>query len=150
MMPEMHISITALQRGDEYIMHLRNGDRRRGAVGLIGFFGGQIEKGESHRQAARRELRQETNLNLPDSEFELLGDVDVESDRDDQPVLIMAAVFKVALPIETVVVAKEKRDKLVAATTQEVISSYVGKHRLTPATEKAFTSLILKDASTWH
>lgn len=144
MTPEMYISITALQRGDEYIMHLRNGDQRRGAVGLIGFFGGQLEKGESHRQSARRELRQETNLNLPASDFDLLGDVDVKSDRDNHPVLIMAAVFKVSLPIETVVIAREKRDQLVVATTQEILSDYVGKHRLTPATERAFTNLILK------
>lgn len=144
-MREIEISLSALRQGDdEYIMHLRNGDKQRGAVGLIGFFGGSKEPGENDLQVARRELRQETNLHLPEADFEQIGEVEVESDRDNEPVWIKASVFLVEIPDGTKVIAKEKRDKIVIASVQDILHNYIGQHKLTPATEAAFNGIILK------
>jgi len=147
-MKEMKIAMTALVRGGEYLMHLRNGDKSRGAVGLVGFFGGEIEpKDRSELAAAFRELKEETNIiseELEDLNFEDLGFVDVTSDRDNEPVRILAHVFELKLPYDTDVRTRDPRDELVVATNSEIKHDYLGQGRLSPATEMAFKELIMK------
>lgn len=111
-MREMKIAITALYRPEEYVMHLRNGDKKRGAVRLIGFFGGSKKD-------------KETNLRLPEESLEAMSGVyKVISDRDEEAVAIWAKLFRVLLPYGiTVEVAEHDKDELVALSTPDVIAS---------------------------
>ena len=146
-MREMKIAIAALYRPEEYILHRRNGNKARGAVGLIGFFGGEREAGETFRRTAAREVGEETSLELSPEAFEpLSGMYKVISDRDNQPITIWAKVFQVLLPYGTVVKVKDpENDEVVAVSTPDIIQSHLGKGSLTPATERAFKDYIFKD-----
>lgn len=143
-MTSMEIAITAVCRVDEYLMHLREGDKRRGAIGLIGFFGGELEAGEAAVEAARRELGEETNLDLHARAFYKLGPpVHVESDRGGQPLSVKAHVYKVLIPFGTKVETKDPRDTLVVANLVRV-KQHLENNELTPATAAAFEEFILK------
>jgi 8-oxo-dGTP pyrophosphatase MutT (NUDIX family) len=146
-MKRIKIAIVALKRHDDYIMHLRQGDTSRGAIDLIGFFGGMVDEGEPAIEAAARELGEETNINLPTSKLKSLGKVTVESDFDHQPVSVAASVFEAKLPKNTEVSFKhegeldEVEDEIVIANRAE-INEFIKANKLTPATRAAFKELI--------
>jgi|GEM_PF-2942664 len=146
-MKEIKIGITALYRPEEYVMHLRKGDKKRGAVGLIGFIGGQKRPKETFRQAAWREMAEETNLRLPiDSLEPMSGVYKVISDRDNEEVAVWSRLFRVLLPHGTVIeAAKPEEDEIVTASTPDVIERYIGKGLLSPATERGYKDYLLKD-----
>jgi len=139
-MQRMDVSIGFIRRGDTYILQQRSSDPRKGASGLIGAFGGQIENGETALEAVCRELREETSLKLSTEDFTYLGDVDVISDRNHKKIQIIARVFLVVIAAEETVVATE--GKLVKMTEAEALQS---KEVLTPATRAAFEQYIRGD-----
>jgi len=153
-MREMKIAITALYRPEEYVLHLRKGDKRRGTVGLAGFFGGQKKDNETYRKAAARGLSEETNLDLPLEKFEPMSGVyKVISDRDGKPIIIWSKLFRVLLPYGThIEVTDQANDELMAAATPDIAQNYIDKGKLTPATERGFkeylfTGLVMKGDS---
>jgi len=146
-MKEMKIGITALYRPEEYVMHLRKGDQRRGAVGLIGFVGGKKKPKETYRQAAWREMTEETSLKLPiDSLEPMSGVYKVISDYDNEEVAVWTKLFRVLLPYGTVIEAtKPEEDEIVTASTPDIIEYYLGKGRLSPATERGYKDYLLQE-----
>ena len=136
-MRHMDVSIGFIQQGDTYILQLRSGDPKKGASGLIGAFGGKIEGGESPLEAVCRELGEETSLKPSTEDFKYLGDVDVTADRDHKPVQIMARVFRLIIPIDEAITARE--GDLVRMTETQALES---KESLTPAPRAAFEQLI--------
>ncbi len=148
-MKHIKIAIVALKKGDKYIMHHRGGkDEERGALGLTGFLGGLIDEGESGLEAARRELSEETNLDLPLNSFKALGKVKVLSDFDRQAVQVVAEVFKIEVPKTMEVklnLEHEEQDmiddKIVLANRSQV-DKYIKEDKITPATRAAFKELL--------
>jgi 8-oxo-dGTP pyrophosphatase MutT (NUDIX family) len=65
----IRIAFVALELPDGRIVVQRRGKEAPVSPGLLGFFGGHIEKGEEPLQAATRELKEETSLNFKDLEF---------------------------------------------------------------------------------
>lgn len=146
-MREKKVAITAIYTPEEYTLHLRKGDRKRGAVGLIGFIGGEKEESETYREAAARELGEETTLQLPVEQFEPVSGVyKVISDRDNVPVIIWTKLFRLQLPFGVKIEATEPDiDEIVNIPTPDVVDHYLGTGKLTSATERAFTDYLLKD-----
>lgn len=136
----MDVSICLITEGDTYILQQREGDPARGAAGLIGAFGGKIETNETPVEAVCRELGEETSLRPLTEDFEYLGDVEVISDRDHEPVQIMARVFRLLLAPETEIRAFD--GELVRISAAEVQHNIP---KLTPATQAAFEQLIERE-----
>ena len=134
--PELDIAMTVLVDADEYLLQKRPLVTKKGASGLIGCFGGQIEAGEEPVAAAVRELVQEAGLIFDESQLSLLGEVHVISDRNNREVLINASVFEVLLPHGFPVTAIEGELKRMRLGE---ISKATAKGRITPATAKAFS-----------
>lgn len=59
-----HVIAAVIQREGRYLLCRRPAHKRHGL--LWEFPGGKLEKGESYRDAARRELKEELNLDLLD------------------------------------------------------------------------------------
>lgn len=64
------VAIALLQLPDHRIVLQRRDDDAPSSAGKLGFFGGHIENGESPADAIRRELKEETSLNVPALDFE--------------------------------------------------------------------------------
>lgn len=58
----VHVVAAVIRRGDRYLLCQRAAHARHG--GLWEFPGGKLEAGEDHLQAARRELREELDLEV--------------------------------------------------------------------------------------
>ena len=132
-MLKMEVAMAMLCQIDKYHLQLRDGDKKIGAVGMIGFFGGKVESGEEPRTTISRELAEETNLKLSAESFRYLDSVLVLSDYKLKPVQVKAKVFEVLLPFGIVVEAKE--GQLVTWTQEEILENL---NQLTPATNAFF------------
>ncbi len=138
-MRELNIALGVIEQGDHYILQLRNGDPKIGAVGLIGCYGGKIETDEAAIDAVCRELSEETNLRPQSHEVRFLDIIHVISDRDNESVKIHAHVFHV--PIEEDTVIETREGELVMMNYSEVMSSL---DKMTPGTRACFERLIEK------
>ena len=136
-MREINVAMAFLCQIDRYHFQLRTGPETIGAVGLIGCFGGRINSGETADEAVSREVAEETNISaMPDS-FHFLGSVNVVSDRDQEDVAIRAKVFKILLPLQAHVVARQ--GALVTLHANELIPQI---DKFTPATRAAIEELL--------
>jgi len=136
-MRQLQVSLGLIQKGEDYFLQLRGDNPAIGAAGLIGTFGGKIEVGEQSDEAVSREIGEETSLATKPKDFTFIGDVTVISDYQNVKTEIVASVFKLALPDDTLVIAKEGR--LVVMTKEAALRD---RHRLTPATRVVFEELI--------
>ncbi len=141
-MREMAISICLIERGNNYILQLREGEGLNGGIGLVGCFGGSIEpkKDKSAQQAALREVTEETSLTPDLDDIERLGKVEVISDRDSQKVRVKADVFRLIIGADVEVIPAE--GKIVELPMGDVINNM---NTMTPATRAMFNELILGD-----
>ncbi len=139
-MRSLRIAIGLIEQGDKYVLQGRSGDAFSGARNQIGCFGGQIEDEESAQQALQRELTEETSLSPIIDNLERVGEVRVISDLDEEPVRILAEVFRLIVTVDTVVEAKE-------GDVVKIRRSDVAKklHRMTPATRASFNELIFRE-----
>jgi 8-oxo-dGTP diphosphatase len=71
------VSFTILKKGDQYLFQHRDNKPGIASPGLFAGFGGTIESGETPLQAAKRELSEETSLNVDMLEFRELGKLDL-------------------------------------------------------------------------
>lgn len=79
-----HVAVTLLQLPDgKFVFQRRTYDAPVNA-GLLGFFGGHIEDGETSDEAVRREISEETSLNIDKLTFSHREDFVV--DREGEPV----------------------------------------------------------------
>ncbi|MBI2008026.1 NUDIX domain-containing protein [Candidatus Saccharibacteria bacterium] len=117
---------------DRYHFQHRIGPETLGAIGKIGCFGGQINKGETAKEAVSREVAEETSIVARPKDFLFLGSVDVISDRDKEEVAVNAWVFRLSLPIDAEIQAKQ--GKLVTFAVEDIKQNL---DRFTPATKKA-------------
>jgi 8-oxo-dGTP pyrophosphatase MutT (NUDIX family) len=139
---ELDVAIAVICQLDTYLMERRT-DEAKGATGLIGCFGGLINAGETPIVAVQRELVEETSLVLEEAEFALMGVVKVLSDRNHQPVIVNAHVFKTTmLPYGLEVIVTNEENELIAMPIDEIADKL---DRLTPATRAAFEKFVLKD-----
>jgi 8-oxo-dGTP pyrophosphatase MutT (NUDIX family) len=92
-MRQVHIAIGIIQHGDKLLLQLRNGDAKIGGAGLIGFFGGKIDKGEDPLLTFCREIKEETALNPAPKDVKKIGIVRVKSDHNLEPVQVTGHVF---------------------------------------------------------
>jgi 8-oxo-dGTP pyrophosphatase MutT (NUDIX family) len=63
-MKRTEVVAAAIRNENTFFMQRRNGLNQKGAIGLLGFWGGKIEKGETIKEAGVRELGEETTLSL--------------------------------------------------------------------------------------
>jgi 8-oxo-dGTP pyrophosphatase MutT (NUDIX family) len=106
-MRELEIVLGLIQQGDNFIFQRRLNERRVGAAGLIGCFGGKIEPGETKAEAVAREIDEETTLVTLPEDWEQLTDVEVMSDRDNEPVRVYGTAFVYTLLPGQKIQAKE-------------------------------------------
>lgn len=136
-MEQVEVSIVFIRQGDTYLLQRRPNIDNIGAAGLIGAFGGRVERGESAVEAVSRELSEETSLELSTDNFNYLGIVEVVAYRQHLPMKVTANVFETTLQPDMVVTAKE--GDLVRLTRREAKNR---SSQLTPATRTAFERLI--------
>ncbi len=137
----MEISMAFITETDRYFFERRTKSHANGALGKIGCWGGQINKGETSLEAIVREVTQEEVSGLEDysaDKFWQLSDPNnplrVDSDRDEKPVEILAHVFKLLLPIGYM-----RRIHAPSSIWLNLpqLQNALDSGRLTPATEKA-------------
>lgn len=73
----MQVSLTILKNHNYYFFQHRDDKPGIASPGLFAGFGGAIEPGETPLQAAKRELAEETSLDVSKLTFEVLGKVDL-------------------------------------------------------------------------
>jgi ADP-ribose pyrophosphatase YjhB (NUDIX family) len=133
----VEISIIVVEAPSGYVLQFRDGPKKIGATGLIGCLGGKIEKWESARQAALRELAEESNIISSDEQMSHLGSVIVESDMNHKVVTVHAEVFFTKVTdAENISLSEGKK---VVLNPSEIAQRL---HELTPATRAVFTKLI--------
>jgi len=136
-MRQLDIGLGLICQEGAYLLQRRRSDPKIGAAGLIGVFGGKVESGETALEATCRELGEETNLVLSPEEFTHLGEVEILSDHQLEPVQVHATVYCVTVSKMKVVKAKE--GTLVLLTKQEALAK---SDELSAATRACFEQLI--------
>src|SRR3990167_10012229 len=106
-MREIEIAMAMICQVDNYHLQFRDGHRKIGAAGLVGWFGGKINLGEDPRETIARELSEETSLAFHPERFRHIDSISVVSDHNLEPVQIRAQVFEILLPLKPQVDAKE-------------------------------------------
>lgn len=122
-MKHYEIVATLVEQGDSYCFELRTG-ASNGAIGLLGFFGGKIEAGETEREAACREVREESNLSPQPEDLEPIGELNVVSDRDNETITVHAQLFK--LRVDPKIQVEATIGEAVTMTQQQVKSKLDG------------------------
>jgi 8-oxo-dGTP pyrophosphatase MutT (NUDIX family) len=138
-MRELEIVLGLIQQEDNFIFQRRLNERRNGAAGLIGCFGGKIEPGETKAEAVAREIGEETTLITSPEDWKQLTDVEVISDRDNKPVKIYGTAFVYTLLPGQSIQAKE--GSLVVIPKQQCADSELP---LTPATKELLSKLAVR------
>ncbi len=136
-MRQVHIAIGLVQQGDKYLLQLRNGEAKIGGAGLIGCFGGKIDKNEDPLQTFCREIFEETSLQPKPHEVKKLGIVKVKSDHLLEPVKVTGHVFHWEYKDNKMPQINE--GELVIMTLAEALSSL---DKLTTGTRAVFEELI--------
>lgn len=136
-MRQVHIAFGFIQQGDKFLLQLRNGDPKIGGAGLIGCFGGKIDKGEDPLLTFCREVMEEAGLKANPKDVKKLGIVKVESDHNLEPVKVTAHVFH--WDYNDAAVPKIKEGELILMTKQEAL---VGLDKMTTGTRAAFVELL--------
>ena len=136
-MQSMEVSIGFIEQDEAYLLQLRPNNPAIGAAGLIGAFGGRIEPGETSVEAVCRELSEETSLRPSTEDFSYLGRVEVTAFKQQEPIHVIADVFKIVIDTAESVMATD--GDIVRITKQKVGDE---SERLTPATRAAFEQLL--------
>lgn len=136
----MNIAICILKQNNSYLLQRREFAREKGAIGLIGCFGGKIEPGEQESDAICREINEETSLLTMPADFEYVGRVDVVSDHNLRTVSVSAAIFLLRIPPIQNVVANDGR---LLRLPKRDASATLGQ--MTTATRAAFEQFVLKE-----
>lgn len=137
-MRKVVIAMSLIEQGGNYLLQLRAGDPKIGAVGLIGCYGGQIEDGEQPLQTVCRELAEETTLTPALEDFEEVGLIRVISDHNLEPVKIKAHLFRIAISEDVRIGSND--GVLVSFTMNEAGQRL---NEMTPATRAAFEEYVL-------
>jgi len=138
-MRKLTVALGLIEQDNKYLMQLRSGGPMIGGAGLIGCFGGKVERSENPKTAARREINEETNLKLNTDDLNFLGEVSVVSDHRMETVKVKAYIFEIKLGPEIFVEASE--GELVTIEKKNV-SKYLNK--MTTGTKACFEQFILK------
>ena len=131
-MREIRIAMADIVQDDTHILQLRNHDPNKAAAGLIGFFGGQLEEGESSEQALHRELGEETTADPRLGSLTKIGPFAVTMEHDGETLEIVGDCYRLQMPLGTVVEAKE--GSIVTMTDAELLSR---TDEMSPATKEA-------------
>jgi 8-oxo-dGTP pyrophosphatase MutT (NUDIX family) len=107
MVRTIKIAMADLRQGDTHLLQHRNHDPSKAAAGLIGFFGGQLEAGESSEEAVSREIGEETSLQPSPEDFEHVGPFETIMERDGEELKIVGEFFRHEVPPGVEVTAKE-------------------------------------------
>ena len=143
----LEISMSFIVETDRYFFEQREKERANGALGKIGCWGGQlqIKKGTSVKETPLEAVHREVVLeevkgleDFPQESFRQLTPseepIEVESDRDDEPVQIQAHLFELKLPYGY-------GNHLEASNSIwlniDELQQALNANMLTPATEKA-------------
>lgn len=133
----VNIAMAMIVQNGHYYLQERTGPKEIGASGLVGCFGGKINKGESALQAIIRELPEETNITAKPGDLRQLDKFQVDSDHRHEPVKVNVIVFELILPDGFIVKAKE--GELVVWTRAQIQQN---ENQLTPATKQHFRKYI--------
>jgi 8-oxo-dGTP pyrophosphatase MutT (NUDIX family) len=132
-MRQLNISIGVLIQNGTYLLQLRGNDPKIGAAGKIGAFGGKIENGETPEQAIRRELAEETSLQLKLDQITPIGTYRIKSDHRLEEVSVQVNAFEIVIDDTEEVVAIE--GDIVKVSRTEIGSLL---EKMTPATRYYF------------
>lgn len=116
-------------QGHTHFLQRRNHDPSKAAANLVGFFGGQLEQGESYRQAVSRELQEETSLTAHVTDFTYVGKFIVDMEHNDEKLIISGKCYKLELASDYSVEARE--GELVKISSENLIARL---HEMSPAT----------------
>ncbi|HSX53509.1 MAG TPA: NUDIX domain-containing protein [Patescibacteria group bacterium] len=139
-MLELKIAITLIEQGNNFVLQQRDNAKHKGAAGMIGCFGGQLEGQETSQEAALRELTEETSLKPNIDELERIGKLEVNSDKDEATVRVKVDAFR--LMVDDNVRIEAVDGSLVVLPTEQA-ASYVPQ--MTPATQALFKEFIFKE-----
>lgn len=139
-MRHMHIALILIEQHGGYLLQRRGDDPQIGGAGLIGFFGGKIEAGESAEAAARRELREETSFDPEGHVFTHVGEVQVHSDHKLETVHVTAQVYRLVLDTAAKLEATE-------GVLVHIVADEVGEYleKMTTGTRACFETLVVQE-----
>ncbi len=95
------VAIALLQLPDHRIVLQRRDDDAPSSAGKLGFFGGHIEDGESPDDAIRRELKEETSLDVQALDFKYQESFKAEVDTTHGREIRNYYLYKVAIKDDT-------------------------------------------------
>lgn len=133
-MRPIDIAMADIVQGDRHLLQLRNHDPNKPAAGLIGFFGGQREAGETYKQAVKRELHEETTLIIDENRLRVVGSFTTTMQHDGKSLQIIGRCYRVEVPTDTDVKAKE--GEIVTMTTTDLAERTA---EMSPATKAVIT-----------
>ena len=136
-MREIKIAKCVIRQNDSFLLQLRDFEANKGAINLLGSFGGKIEEGETPIQAVVRELSEETNIVVDADELKEIGNLRVQSDKNNEEAIILSTVFY--LKLDDSFRVKSYDGKVIRINKDEINNSAI---RMTPATKAAFEQLI--------
>lgn len=136
-MRHLKIVMAVIEQNGTFHLQYRNGDKKIGAAGLVGCFGGKIEQNESNLEAVCREVAEETNLTPIIDDMHNIGKVDVMSDNNLKPVAIEGHIFRYMIDKNVIVQAKE--GILMSYTLDQVRENL---DKMTSGTKACFIDLI--------
>lgn len=136
-MREMKIALAVLRQGDYFLLQRRGNIPKIGGAGLLGLFGGKIEKDESAVQAVCREVAEETSLIVTEKQARYMGEVTVTSDHNLEEVVVNAQVYEFVVDDDIKITARE--GELEHLAKEEVSSQLEG---MTTGTAATFRELI--------
>ncbi len=129
-----------IRQSGGFVFQQRENKPEKGAAGLIGCFGGQINTGETPHAALVREFAEETSLDLTQSyTISELGKINVLSDRNLKVIQLHAIVFDILVPSANKFIAKE--GKIVRMSIIDMPDKF---DSMTPATKEIVKKFILK------
>lgn len=136
-MRHLQIVLAVLEQKDNYLLQLRGDNPAIGGAGLIGCFGGKIEKDETAVDAVCREVAEETSFAPKATDAQLVGEVNVTSDHKNEDVTVNAQVFSFKVPTNHKVRAKEG-----TLVTLDITQALAKRNDMTTGTRAVFEELI--------
>lgn len=133
------IAMADIVQDGVHILQHRSHSPNKAAAGLIGFFGGKVEKDESFEIALARELGEETTATVDQGVLTRIGSFAVTMEHEGEIIHIDGECYRLEMPPGALIEAKE--GGIVEMTDAELARRV---DELSPATRTVFKKYLME------